>query len=141
MLGSFAGARRISVRALLFLFNDLTFLRTPRKSLKFLPSLFKHPTTRSTDNLLNAVRACSNSGIENVPSVCASETIQERAPSADEARNYQLDVNKGVLRSALAFKGTEKKGTELLVPLIAPRNSDRRTDTFGYLWSIRASQR
>jgi hypothetical protein len=42
----------------------------------------KHPTTRITDNLLSAVRACSNSGIENVPSVCASETPQEGAPSA-----------------------------------------------------------
>jgi hypothetical protein len=37
----------------------------------------KHPTTRITDNLLSAVRACSNRGIENVPSVCGSETIQE----------------------------------------------------------------
>jgi hypothetical protein len=42
----------------------------------------KHPTTRITDNLLSAVRACSNSGIENVPSVCASETVQDGPPSA-----------------------------------------------------------
>jgi hypothetical protein len=42
----------------------------------------KHPTTRITDYLLSAVRACSNSGIENVPSVCATETTQEGAPSA-----------------------------------------------------------
>jgi hypothetical protein len=42
----------------------------------------KHPTTRITDYLLSAVRVCSNSGIENVPSVCATETIQEGASSA-----------------------------------------------------------
>jgi hypothetical protein len=42
----------------------------------------KHHTTRITDNLLSAVRAWANSGIENVPSVCASETIQDGPPSA-----------------------------------------------------------
>ena len=38
--GSFEGAIRIHLRASLFLFNDLAFLRVPRKSLKFLTLLF-----------------------------------------------------------------------------------------------------
>jgi len=37
----------------------------------------KHSTTRVTDNLLSAARACSNCGIENVPSVCASDTAKK----------------------------------------------------------------
>ena len=44
MRGSFEGAIRISLRALSFLFNDLAFLCIPRKSLKFLTSLFSIPT-------------------------------------------------------------------------------------------------
>jgi hypothetical protein len=42
--GSFEGAIRIPLRALLFLFNDLAFPRIPRNSLKFLRSLFSIPT-------------------------------------------------------------------------------------------------
>src|SRR5271170_2483061 len=42
--GSFGGAIRIPLHALSFLFNDLTFLRVPRKSLKFHSSLFSIPT-------------------------------------------------------------------------------------------------
>jgi hypothetical protein len=42
--GSFEGARRIPLRARTFLFNDLAFLRIPRKSLKFLTLLFSIPT-------------------------------------------------------------------------------------------------
>ncbi len=49
---------------------------------KSLRAVGKHPTTRITYNMLGPVRACSNGGIENVPSVRASETIQEGAPSA-----------------------------------------------------------
>jgi hypothetical protein len=44
MRGSFEGAIRIPLRSSLFLFNDLVFLRIPRKSLKFHSSLFSIPT-------------------------------------------------------------------------------------------------
>jgi hypothetical protein len=43
--GSFEGAIRMPLRSSLFLFNDLVFLRIPRKSLKFLTSLFSLPTS------------------------------------------------------------------------------------------------
>jgi hypothetical protein len=42
--GSFEGAIRIPLRTLSFLFNNLVFLRVPRKSLKFHSSLFSIPT-------------------------------------------------------------------------------------------------
>ncbi len=42
----------------------------------------KHHTARITDVLLSAARACSNCGIENVPSICESDTTKKRAPSA-----------------------------------------------------------
>jgi hypothetical protein len=42
--GSFKGAIRIPLRALMFLFNDLAYLCIPRKSLKFLALLFSIPT-------------------------------------------------------------------------------------------------
>ena len=42
--GSFEGAIRIPSRASSFLFNDLVFLRIPRKSLKFHSALFSIPT-------------------------------------------------------------------------------------------------
>jgi len=45
--GSFEGAIRIPLRALSFLFNDLAFLRIPRKSLKFLTLLFSIPTAHT----------------------------------------------------------------------------------------------
>jgi hypothetical protein len=48
MRGSFEGAIRIPLRASSFLFNDLVFLRIPRKSLKFLTSVFSIPTARSS---------------------------------------------------------------------------------------------
>src|SRR5712692_483854 len=55
----------------------------------------KHPTTRITDILLGAARACSNCGIENVPSVCASDTTKKRAssaaPSGHPAGGRQVD--------------------------------------------------
>ncbi len=38
--GSFEGAIRIPLHASSFFFNDSVFLVIPRKSLKFLPSLF-----------------------------------------------------------------------------------------------------
>jgi hypothetical protein len=47
--GSFEGAIRIPLRALLFLFNDLAFLRNPRKSLKFHWILFSIATDPTND--------------------------------------------------------------------------------------------
>jgi hypothetical protein len=44
MRGSFKGAIRIPLRSPSFLFNDLVFLRIPRKSLRSLPLLFSSPT-------------------------------------------------------------------------------------------------
>jgi hypothetical protein len=43
--GSFEGAIRILMHALLFLFNDLAFLGIPHKSLKFQTLLFSIPTS------------------------------------------------------------------------------------------------
>jgi hypothetical protein len=57
----------------------------------------KHPTTRITDNLLSAVRACSNSGIENVPSVCASQVMLPVLPE----RWTNMKKNGVVLTSVL----------------------------------------
>jgi hypothetical protein len=42
--GSFEGAIRIPLNASLFLFNDLAFLRIPRKSFRFPTLLFSIPT-------------------------------------------------------------------------------------------------
>jgi hypothetical protein len=42
----------------------------------------KHRATRITDVLLSAARGCSNCGIENVHSFCASDTTMKRARSA-----------------------------------------------------------
>jgi hypothetical protein len=50
--GSFEGAIRIPLRALLFLFNDLAFLCIPCKSLKFLTLLFSIPTAPNQSNRL-----------------------------------------------------------------------------------------
>jgi hypothetical protein len=44
MRGSFKGAIRIPLRALMLFFNGLALLRIPRKSLKFHSSLFSIPT-------------------------------------------------------------------------------------------------
>jgi hypothetical protein len=55
--GSFEGAKRIPLRALMFLFNDLAFLRIPRKSLKFHSSLFSIPTGPSNPNKIG-LSAC-----------------------------------------------------------------------------------
>jgi hypothetical protein len=51
----------------------------------------KHPTTRLTDNLLSAPRACPNCGIENVSSVGASETTKkERVVSHKAFSDYEV---------------------------------------------------
>lgn len=42
--GSSEGATRMPLRSLMLFFNDLALLRIPRKSLKFLASLFSIPT-------------------------------------------------------------------------------------------------
>ena len=60
---SFEGAIRIPSRASSFLFNDLEFLRIPRKSLQFLASLFSIPTTPASslslsNGLANSLRHC-----------------------------------------------------------------------------------
>jgi hypothetical protein len=39
----------------------------------------KHPTPQITDVLLSAARACPNCGIENVLSVCTSDTTKNSA--------------------------------------------------------------
>ena len=66
--GSFEGAIRIPVHSSSFLFNDLVFLRIPRKSLKFLTLLFSirtAPTNISfiTNSLREAEGALRGSGL------------------------------------------------------------------------------
>src|SRR5260370_36156334 len=51
--GSFEGAIRIPLHASLFLFNDLPFLRIPRKSLKFPTLLFSIPTAPTKPTLFS----------------------------------------------------------------------------------------